>query len=93
MLVNTLTIRAKAHLKRKAEVMKDLMYVWESQRLKLIEILAEPANEGKVSPYVYDKIANFEDLIREKILDIIYNSQLNNFIIQKFDIMKERENL
>lgn len=90
-VVNSLTVRARKHLKRKKEVMKDLIFIWESQKLKLFDTLNQPQFSKLVSPYVKYHIREFKEAVRDRILDIIYNSQLNYFVIKKFNMMKDRE--
>ena len=50
--------RAKIHVDRRYEVLRDLEYVWESERLALVELL----NKFKiVDDFVLDYIKNFEE--------------------------------
>lgn len=45
-----------------------------------------------VSPYLRHNLIHFSEYTRDYILDIIYNSQLNEFVIEKFRKIKEHEN-
>ena len=54
--------------------MKDLIFIWESQKLKLKENFNKPGFKKFASPYVRYNVKNFQNKVRDKILDIIYNS-------------------
>lgn len=43
-LVNDLNIRAKKHLMKKQNIIKDLIFLWESERLDLVKKIKKNEN-------------------------------------------------
>ena len=50
------------------------------------------SKEKFISPFLRHQLINFSEYTRDQILDIIYNSQLNEFVIKKFEKIREHEN-